>query len=163
MGRASNKENKNIYQLSRENCGLTRAQASEKLVWITDSRIEKIESGKSSAVPEEVIAMQEAYNKQNLCNYYCANECAIGKKNKVRELKEKSISEIVLEMLATLNSLDRMKERLIEITSDGKIDDEKEYIDFLSIQNKLENITDIVASLNMWMNKAVADGLVNFN
>ena len=43
MGRASVRENKNIYQQCREERGLTRAQASECMEWVTESRIEKIE------------------------------------------------------------------------------------------------------------------------
>ena len=43
MGRKSVKENKNIYQLSRENMGYSRAAASEKLEYISADRIEKIE------------------------------------------------------------------------------------------------------------------------
>ena len=38
MGRASVKENKTVYQLSREACGMTRAEASEAMRFITDSR-----------------------------------------------------------------------------------------------------------------------------
>lgn len=43
MGRKSTKENKTIYQTSREALGLTRDQASEKLQFISADRIEKIE------------------------------------------------------------------------------------------------------------------------
>ena len=43
MGRASTKENKNIYQVSREEIGYSRAAASEKLEYISADRIEKIE------------------------------------------------------------------------------------------------------------------------
>jgi len=45
MGRASTKENKSIYQTAREELSLTRMQASELLGGITDTRLEKIESG----------------------------------------------------------------------------------------------------------------------
>ncbi len=48
MGKKSTKENKNIFQLSREEKGLTRAEASESLEFVSESRIEKIESEKST-------------------------------------------------------------------------------------------------------------------
>ena len=44
MGRKSTKENKNIYQTSRETAGLTREGASELLEFISSDRIEKIEN-----------------------------------------------------------------------------------------------------------------------
>ena len=43
MGRKSTKENKNIYQRCREEQGLTREKASEKMIGVSASRIEKIE------------------------------------------------------------------------------------------------------------------------
>ena len=44
MGRKSTKENKNVYQTSRESLGLTRESAAEKLEFLSADRIEKIES-----------------------------------------------------------------------------------------------------------------------
>ena len=44
MGKRSVKENKNIYQISRENRNLTRDAASELLVFLSPERIEKIET-----------------------------------------------------------------------------------------------------------------------
>ena len=44
MGRRSTKENKNIYQLSREEADLTREAAAEALGFISADRIEKIEN-----------------------------------------------------------------------------------------------------------------------
>ena len=41
MGRKSTRENKNIYQCSRENAGLSRQAASEAMVYISADRIEK--------------------------------------------------------------------------------------------------------------------------
>ena len=118
MGRKSTKENKNIYQISRESLSLTREAAAEKLGFISDDRIEKIENEKSSAHPDEVLAMAAAYKNPSLCNYYCSHECPIGIKY-VPEIKVKDLSQITLEMLATLNRLTKEKERLIEITVDG--------------------------------------------
>ena len=50
MGRTSTKENKNSYQLAREELGLTREKASELLETIAPERIEKIENEKAGIV-----------------------------------------------------------------------------------------------------------------
>ena len=42
MGRVSVKKDKSVYQLFREECGLTREKASELMDGMTASRIEKI-------------------------------------------------------------------------------------------------------------------------
>ena len=159
MGRKSTKENKNIYQTSREDIGLTREAAAELLEFISSDRIEKIENEKSLPHPDEILAMAGCYKSPGLCNYYCSHECPIGQEY-VPEVKLKDLSQITLEMLASLNSLEKEKTRLIEITVDGVIsDDEKE--DFERIQNQLAQIAMAVDSLQLWVQKAIVDGKIN--
>ena len=124
MGRVSTKENKNIYQTTREALHLTRETAGELLETIPPERIEKIENERSLPHPDEVLTMADKYKQPGLCNYYCANQCPIGQEY-VPEVKIKDLSQIVLEMLASLNSMNRRKERLIEITADGVISDDE--------------------------------------
>ena len=118
MGRKSTKENKNIYQISREEAGFTREAAAELLEFISSDRIEKIENEKSLPHPDEILAMADCYKNPTLCNYYCSHECPIGQEY-VPEVKLKDLSQITLEMLASLNSLEKEKMRLVEITVDG--------------------------------------------
>ena len=159
MGRASVKENKNIYQKCREGLGLTREKAGDLLEVIPPERIEKIENERSSAHPDEVVIMAEKYKAPHLCNYYCANECPIGQKY-VPEIKTKELSQIVLEMLASLNSMSRKQERLIEITADGQIGGD-EVKDFIQIQDELEKISVAVETLQIWTEKMMADGNID--
>lgn len=119
MGKKSTKEDKNIYFLSREEAGMTRAEAAEAL-YISEDRIERIEYEKSAPHPDEVLAMADCYKNPTLCNYFCAHECPIGREY-VPEVKIKDLSQITLEMLANLNALTKEKDRLVEITVDGNI------------------------------------------
>ena len=159
MGRVSVKENKNLYQIKREELGLSREKASELLESIPPERIEKIENQKSLPHPEEVLIMAEAYKTPNLCNYYCANDCPIGK-HYVPEIEMKDLSQIVLEMLASLNAMKGKQERLIEITVDGKVDGE-EIKDFVHIQEELEKISITVEALQLWSEKMIAEGKID--
>ncbi len=159
MGRVSTKENKNIYQQKREELGLSREKASELLVTIPPERIEKIENEKALPHPDEVLAMANGYKSPNLCNYYCANDCPIGKQY-VPEIKIKDLSQIVLEMLASLNSMHRKQERFIEITADGIIDND-EIKDFVQIQEELERISITVETLQLWSEQMIAEGKIN--
>lgn len=156
MGRKSTKENKNIYQTSREAINLTRESAAEVLEFISPDRIEKIESEKSLPHPDEILAMADCYKNPSLCNYYCSHECPIGQEY-VPEVKFKDLSQITLEMLASLNSLNRDKNRLIEITVDGTITKD-EVEDFQKIQTQLTQISMAIDSLQLWVQKAIADG-----
>ena len=74
MARVSTKENKNIYQLTREDLKLSREAASELLESIPPERIEKIENERSLPHPDEVLVMSDKYKQPNLCNYYCDNQ-----------------------------------------------------------------------------------------
>ena len=159
MARVSTKENKNIYQLTRESLKLTRESASELLETISPERIEKIENERSLPYPDEVLAMAEKYRQPSLCNYYCANQCPIGQEY-VPEIKVKDLSQIVLEMLASLNSVSKQKDRLIEITADGKISGD-ELEDFIFIQEELERISIAVETLQLWSERMMATGVID--
>ena len=159
MARVSVKENKNIYHKTRESLHLTREGAAELLESITAERIEKIENERSLPHPDEVLIMSEKYKVPSLCNHYCANQCPIGQQY-VPEIKIKDLSQIVIEMLASLNSMNKKKERLIEITVDGQIT-EDEIEDFIEIQKELEKISIAVETLQLWSEQMLAKGLID--
>lgn len=159
MARVSTKENKNVYQLTREGLKLSREAASELLESIPPERIEKIENERSLPHPDEVLVMSDKYKQPSLCNYYCANQCPIGQEY-VPEIKVKDLSQIVLEMLASLNSMGKQKDRLIEITADGKISG-NELEDFICIQEELERISITVETLQLWSEQMLATGVID--
>jgi len=159
MARVSTKENKNIYQLTREGLKLSREAAGELLESIPPERIEKIENERSLPHPDEVLVMSDKYKQPSLCNYYCANQCPIGQEY-VPEIKVKELSQIVLEMLASLNSVGKQKDRLIEITADGKISGD-ELEDFIFIQEELERISITVETLQLWSERMMATGVID--
>ena len=158
MGRISIKEDKTPYQLAREKLGYSREKAAEETE-IEPFKIERIENEKIQADPWDVVAMASAYKDPQLCNYYCAKECPIGMKY-VPEIKIKDLSQVILEMLASLNSIKKSQERLIEITADGKIED-NELEDFIFIQKELKRIYITVESLKLWTEKMLAEGKID--
>ena len=159
MGRSSTRENKTRYQLAREELGLSREKASELLETIAPERIEKIESERSLPRPDEVLIMAEKYKTPSLCNYFCARQCPIGQQY-VPEIRNSELSDIVLKMLASLNAMDRKKERLIEIAADGTISKD-EIDDFVRIQKELECISVTVETQQLWVEKMLANGRID--
>ena len=159
MARASTKENKSLYQTTRESLKLTRETASELLETLSPERIEKIENDRVLPHPDEVLLMAQKYKQPSLCNYYCANQCPIGQEY-VPEIKIKDLPQIVLEMLASLNSMNKRKDRLIEITADGTISGD-ELADFVFIQEELERISITVETLQLWSEKMLATGVID--
>ena len=159
MARKSTKENKNIYQRTREALGLTREEASALLGTMSPEQIEKIENERSMPHPDEVLLMSDQYQQPSLCNHYCANQCPIGQQY-VPEIKVKDLSQIVLETIASLNAMQRQKERLIEITVDGKISGD-ELADFVNIQEELEKISIAVETLQLWCERMLDTGAID--
>ncbi len=159
MARKSTKENKNIYQITREKLDLTRDEASELLVTMAPDRIEKIENERTLPHPDEVLLMSDKYKVPALCNHYCANQCPIGQQY-VPEIKVKDLSQIVLETLASLNAVQNKRDRLIEITVDGKVSDD-ELADFVHIQTELEKISIAVESLQLWCEQMRDNGAID--
>ena len=159
MPKVSSKENKNIYFKTREQLGLTRESASDLLDGIPAEAIEKIENERRKPYPEEVVQMAEKYGNPELCNYYCSQQCDIGRKY-IPEVKIKDLSKIVLEMLVSLNSMHKKQERFIEITADGEISND-EMDDFVSIQEELEKISITVETLQLWSEQMIASGKID--
>lgn len=159
MGKRSVRENKNVYQLSRESRELTRETASEQLIFISPERIEKIESGKSAPHPDEVLAMESVYRNPELSNYFCTHECPIGMKYE-QEVKLKNLAQVTVETLAALNGMDEEKNCLIGISVDGRVN-EWERRDFDRILGKLQALDRSIRSMQLWLEHAKQSGKID--
>lgn len=159
MGRKSTRENKTVYQLARERAELTLEEAENRMNGMTAERISRIEGGAIHIQPEDVLMMAECYKAPELKNYYCSHECAIGRET-VPEIETKSIAQIAIETLNSLNRLTQKKDRLLEIVEDGRIlTDELE--DFKSIKETLDRISVSVSALQLWVDGQIAVGELN--
>ena len=152
-----------IYKEIRKKHKMTRDAVCDKAMKLNTTfqpeRLERIENEKYPINPDEVMLLAEIYGEPALCNHYCSKECPIGEKY-VPEIKVKDLSQIVLEMLASLNSMKKNQERLIEISVDGIIDDD-EIRDFIYIQTELERISVTVETLQLWVEKMLAEKKIN--
>lgn len=159
MGRASIKENKNVYQLKERSQDLAEKRQVNFLECVPPERIEKIDSEKVLPHPEEVLIMADKYKSPELCNYYCSNQCPIGQQY-VPEIKMKELPQIILETVASFNKMNKKQERLIEITADGIIDND-ELDDFIYIKEELEKISVNVETLQLWSERMLASGAID--
>ena len=154
MGRKSTKENKSIWQTTREELGLTREKAGELIPGFSPERIEKIENGRTQIQPEDALLLAEYYKAPALVNYYCCNECPIGESHAVRA-ESKELTQIAVETLNAVNQMSRIKDRLLEIAEDGKVcNDELE--DFMKIKSVLDKLSQSVSNLQLWMDEQIA-------
>lgn len=144
-------ENKTPYQEKRETLKLSREDAAKILEGISYERLYNIEHGKTAPTPEDILIMANGYKDPTLCNVYCSHHCRIGQQY-VPHVEVGELPSITLGIVATLNKLDEMKNRLIEICADGGID-ESEQEDFNVIQSSLEQLSLSVEALQLWTEK----------
>lgn len=161
MGKQPPGKNKTIYQICREEAGLTRSEASEKMTAVSDSKIEKFEYEMQDPTPYDIIQMADAYKRPDLCNYFCSHKCEIGHRY-VPEVEVSDLSDIILETIASLNEINSLTTRLIQIARDGKISDD-EMKDFAFISKKLDEISLAVDSLNLWVDKTASEQGLNID
>ena len=134
-------------------------EASEKMTAVSDSKIEKFEYEMQEPTPYDIIQMADAYGRPDLCNYYCSHKCEIGHRY-VPEVEVSDLSNIILETIASLNEINPLTTRLIQIARDGKISDD-EIKDFAFISNKLDEISLAIDSLNLWVDKTAGEQGLN--
>lgn len=144
-------ENKTPYQEKREALKLSREDAAKILEGISYERLYNIEHGKTAPTPEDILIMAAGYKDPTLCNVYCSHHCRIGQLY-VPHVEVGELPSITLGIVATLNKVDEMKNRLIEICADGGID-ESEQEDFDEIQSSLEQLSLSVEALQLWTEK----------
>ena len=159
MGKQSIRENKTVYQLCREDAGLTREGASQKMAAVPAQRIERIEYEMREPTPYDIVQMAEAYNHPELCNYYCSQKCDIGVRY-VSEIKISELPEIILETIGSLNEVDELSKHLIKIGRDGKITDD-EIQDFAKISYNLDAVSLAIDTLNLWVEKTANENKLN--
>lgn len=76
------------------------------------------------------------------------------------EVEVSDLSNIILETIASLNEINPLTTRLIQIARDGKISDD-EIKDFAFISNKLDEISLAIDSLNLWVDKTAGEQGLN--
>lgn len=131
------------------------------MVGISASRIEKIEYELQEPTPYDVVQMADCYKRPDLCNYYCSHRCAIGDRY-VPEVEVSELSNIILETIASLNEINPLTGRLIQIARDGKISDD-EIKDFAFISKKLDEVSLAIDSLHLWVDKTASENNINIS
>jgi len=119
---------------------------------ITEDRLVKLESGLTAIQPADVVAMAKRYNEPELRNYYCCHECPIGVIDAPEVIYKDNVHQILVNMIVSLESVNSKKSRLMEILSDGVVDD-TEIKDLNKILEELEKISMTIESIQLWCEK----------
>lgn len=160
MGKVSEKNNKSIYQLTREELGLSRLESANRILkidngkygYLDENRLVKIEHESVKIQPDDIVALSRAYNRPELRNYYCCHQCSIGEIDAPEVDDASNVHKTLVEMSVSLESINAKKMRLMEILADGKVDD-TEILDLNKILEELEKISMAVEAIQIWCEK----------
>lgn len=125
------------------------------------SRIEKIEYELQEATPYDVVQMADCYKRPDLCNYYCSHRCEIGNRY-IPAVEITELSNIILETIASLNEINPLTSRLIQIARDGEITAD-ELPDFARISLRLDEVSLAIDALNLWVEKTAGENHLDIN
>lgn len=141
----------NLYYFVRMEHRLSREKACNLFERISSDRLERIENGKVLPNPEEIMELAEKYGEPTIRNYYCANQCPMGRLY-VDEVIPLDLSQATLQILASINKVYAYKDRLIEIASDGEINNETKD-GFERLIDELKKLESRIDSLLLWKEK----------
>lgn len=125
MARPVTKAASNVYCQARLRAAeynedfATRATTVEHLPGVTEDSLKKYELDITRAPNIVVALMADAYNAPELRNWYCANECPLGKS--CREIDEMPPERTAIRLENALEQADKSLMELFKILDDGKI------------------------------------------
>ena len=122
-----------------------------------DAKISRIISNPNCSTIQSIVPLKAIDDKYGLKRVVYTTYQAVSGSG-MKGIKD--LEKIVLRMVASLNSMQKCKDRLIEITADGEISDD-EIKDFVNIQEELDKISLTVDSLKLWSEQMLANGIID--
>ncbi len=159
MGTRPTKAASNIYcrcrlEAAKFNDRLNSRAGAAELLGVSESSLADYELGNTKVVPvDKVNLMADLYHAPEIRNFYCANECPIGK-NCITQLEVEELDRLTIKVLAAFQKVGYIKDTLIDITADGVISD-TEKTEFSQVIRALDNISKNAQELKLWAEKQI--------
>ena len=156
MGKKPSKALDNIYCAARceaaeHNDALSSRESAAQILGIDRTRLARIELDSIIPYPDEVMQMAQVYNTPELCNAYCSEKCSIGRQM-ISKVTMDDFDRLSLRLLASLKNANNIRDSLISISEDGKINPyERE--DFERMLEDLDKISSTAQALRIWAMK----------
>ena len=161
MGKGPMNENNNVYFKARKkavvyNERLYSREGAAELLGISVSTLADYELGNTKVVPvDKVVLMADLYNAPELVAGYCKNECPVHGFLPLAT-EERGLQGITLRLLKSFNeeSMDRIKDELIDIMEDGIVDDDEEPR-LRKILSMLDGMTEVISEMKIAAEKVM--------
>lgn len=161
MGKGPMNENNNVYFKARKKAAaynerLYSREGAAELLGISVSTLADYELGNTKVVPvDKVVLMADLYNAPELVAGYCKNECPVHGFLPLAT-EERGLQGITLRLLKSFNeeSMDRIKDELIDIMEDGIVDDD-EVPRLRKILGMLDGMIEVISEMKIAAEKVM--------
>lgn len=133
-----------MFRAARNAAGLSREEAAHRL-YIGTRTLADYELGRTIAPPDVVMRMAEVYREPTLTADYCSKICPIGQVL-AHSLERTEFAVTVLRVLKEFADVERIKDRLIHIASDGKVSLHEE-VEFRAIMKEIVELERWIGEL----------------
>lgn len=142
---------------SEKNEELSSREGASEIVLVEQTRLAKIESGKTVPYPEEVCNMAKVYHAPELCNIYCSEYCEIGR-GRVEKHDIASLDRVAFRVLGALQETQELRDNIISVAENGDIYP-YEYRQLREIMTALDKLIVNAQSFKLWVekNKGISD------
>lgn len=153
MGRNATKAAGNVWyqariEAAKYNDRLSSREGAAEALGMSEDAVKNTELGIEKCMPvEKAVLMADLYKSPELLNYYCLNECPIGKTLPLSD-QVVPIDRITVKFLKSLNTnvLNGVKDRMMRLADDGQIT-EDEYDELDAVLSYLDNLSVTISEL----------------
>ena len=129
----------------------TSREKASLVLGIDRTRLARIEGDSILPHPDEVAVMAKCYDDPGLPLHYCAEYCPLGR-GRALPVDDGDLDRLTLRVLGSLQSAGALTDKLVAITSDGKIEKAEEET-LREVLELLDNVAAAGASLKLWAEK----------
>lgn len=164
MGRDTTKAAGNVWYEARMraaqyNDALRSQDSTAAMAGVGRDAIIRIEHGANKVMPvDTAVVLSEIYNAPELLNYYCLNECPIGKNRPLSD-KVHGIDRVTVKLLHELriDDLSEVQDKLLRIAADGDVSDD-EVEDLKSINEFFKGVSKTLSELETLTERIINGG-----
>lgn len=133
-----------MFREARNRAKLSREESAHRL-YIGTRTLADYESGRTIAPPDVVMRMSDVYQEQALPADYCSVVCPIGQVL-AHSINRSEFAVTVLRVLKEFADVERLRDNLIHIASDGKINPHEE-TEFKAIMKEMVELERWIGEL----------------
>ena len=155
MARDAIKSNGNVWFDARilaamGNERLNSREGAAEAIGCSVDTIRRIETGLCKTMEvENAVLLSDLYNRPDLKNHYCLNECPIGRNRPISDdMEEIDRVAVKLTQILRKETVQGIKHKLQDIAADGKITDD-EIKDFIEVVDELRELSRIISQVEL--------------